>query len=56
MPWLEEALASCAAQDYPGEIEVVIRPGGNPGANEWFLQSTPIEMPPQRGDICGRWT
>ena len=22
------------------------RPGGNPGANSWFLKSTPIQMPP----------
>jgi len=32
------------------------RPGGNPGANGWFLLSTPIQMPPRRGGICERWT
>jgi hypothetical protein len=31
-------------------------PGGNPGANGWFLESTPIQMPPRRGGICGRLT
>ena len=32
------------------------RPGGNPGPNGWFLQSTPMQMPPRRGGICGRLT
>ena len=32
------------------------RPGGNPGANGWFLESTSIQMPPRRGGICGRLT
>jgi len=32
------------------------RPGGDPGANGWFLLSTPIQMPPRRGVICGRLT
>ena len=31
-------------------------PRGNPGANGWFLQSTPIQMPPLRGGIYGRLT
>jgi len=31
-------------------------PGGNPGANRWFLQSTPIQMPPESGGICWRLT
>ena len=31
-------------------------PGGNPGANGWFLQSTPIQTPPESGGICGRLT
>jgi len=31
-------------------------PGGSPGANRWFLQSTPIQMPPESGGICGRLT
>jgi len=38
-----------------------IRPGDNPGANlksisrgnRWFLKSTPIQMPPESGGICG---
>jgi len=30
------------------------RPGSNTGANGWFLWSTPIQMPPQRGGIRGR--
>ena len=28
-------------------------PGGNPGGNRWVLQSTPIQMPPESGGICG---
>ena len=32
------------------------RPGGNPGANGWFLWSTPIQMLPRRGGVCGRLT
>ena len=32
------------------------RPGGNLGANGWFLQSIPTRMPPRRGVICGRLT
>ena len=31
-------------------------PGGNPGANRWFLQSTPTQMPPESGEICGSLT
>ena len=31
-------------------------PGDNPGANRWFLKSTPIQMLPPGGSICGRWT
>ena len=31
------------------------RPGGNPGADGWLLQSTPIHMPPRRVGICGRF-
>ena len=31
-------------------------PGGNPGAFKWFLESTPIPMPPGSGGICGRLT
>jgi len=32
------------------------RLGGNPGANSWFLWSTPIQMLPPGGSICGRLT
>ena len=35
------------AQASPG------RPGGNPEANVWFLESTPIQMPPESGGIVG---
>ena len=31
------------------------RPGGNPGANGWFLWSAPTQMPPRRGGISSRW-
>ena len=31
-------------------------PGDNPGGNKWFLQSTPIQMLPPGGSICGRLT
>ena len=43
----------------PGSSEggrVAAHPGGNPGANRWFLESTPIQMPPESGGICGRLT
>ena len=30
--------------------------GGNPGANGWLLYSTPIQMPPESGGICGGLT
>ena len=33
-----------------------LHPGGNPGAKGLFLWSTPIQMPPESGGICGRWT
>ena len=32
------------------------RPGGNPGANAWFLESTPIQMLPESVSICRRLT
>ena len=35
---------------------VPLHPGDIPGENRWFLQSTPIQMLPQRGSICGRLT
>ena len=35
---------------------LTLRPVGNPGANDWFLQSTPVQTPLQRGGICGRFT
>jgi hypothetical protein len=31
-------------------------PGSNPGANERFLESTPIQIPPRRCGICERMT
>ena len=31
-------------------------PAGNPGANRWFLWSTPAQIPPGSGGICGRLT
>ena len=37
-------------------LEFQGRPGGYPGANGWFLESTPIQMPPHRGGICGMLT
>jgi len=30
------------------------RPGANPGAIRCFFESTPIQMPPESGGICGR--
>jgi len=39
-----------------GEVRSTLHPGGNPGANRWSLQSTPIQMPPESGGICGRLT
>ena len=35
---------------------VLSSPGGNPGAHGWFLKSTPIQMLPFGGSICGRLT
>ena len=37
-------------------ISKVNHPGGNQGANRWFLWSTPIQMPPELGGICRRLT
>ena len=34
----------------------VYRPGGNPGANRCFFNSTPTQMLPPGGSICGRLT
>jgi len=44
----------------------IVHPGGNPGANWWFIESTPMQMPPvestpmqmppESGGICGRLT
>jgi len=28
-------------------LETLYHPGGNPGANRWFLRSTPIQTPPE---------
>ena len=33
-----------------------VHPGGNPGAKRWFVWSTPTQMLPRRGSICGRLT
>jgi hypothetical protein len=35
---------------------MVNRPGGNPRAKRQILISTPIQMLPRRGSICGRLT
>jgi len=40
----------------PAQAGQVIHPGGNPGANRWFLLSTPTQMPPESDGICGRLT
>jgi hypothetical protein len=32
------------------------RPGGNPGANGWFIESNPMKTLPRTGGICGRLT
>jgi len=34
----------------------LLLPVDNPGANRWFLQSTPIQMLPPEGSICWRLT
>ena len=36
-----------------GRILRLNRPGGNLGANGWFPQSTPIQMPPESGGFFG---
>jgi len=41
----------------PVQSPVRPHPGDNPGADRWFLQSTdstPMQMPPESGGICGR--
>jgi hypothetical protein len=40
----------------PAPVEVGHHPGDNPRANGWFLESTPIQMLPPGGSICGRLT
>ena len=42
----------------PGVVirQAPIPPWGQPRGNKWFLQSTPIQMPPQRGGLCERLT
>ena len=35
---------------------LALHPGGNPGANRWFLWSTPMQMLPLGGSISGRLT
>ena len=41
---------------YVEKADYESRPGGNPGANGWYLESIFIEMPPLRGGICERLT
>ena len=47
--------AAVAEREKPARAgtDKVSRSGGNPGANIWFLWSTPIQMLPRRGSICG---
>jgi len=33
-----------------------LHPGDNSGANRWFIQSTPVPVPPPGGGICGGLT
>ena len=57
-PWIwsrRRNPVSCGVQIH-SQKHVVFRPGDNPGANRWFLQSTPIQMPPPGGGICGIMT
>ena len=57
--WRAHAAVARQGPDDPqggGGTTKNIHPGGNPGANRWFIQSTPIQMPPESGDICGRLT
>ena len=67
LPFGEDAAANAEGSFSPEALEAlreIIRssgkvpahPGGNPGAKRWFLQSTPIQMPPESGGICGRLT
>ena len=44
------------APEHPLSHALSSHPGGNPGANRWFLLSSPIQMPPELGGICGRLT
>ena len=56
----------CSRDTYPGSglcrgrcpfLQSLVRPpGGNPGANRWFLLSTPLQMPHLRSRICERLT
>jgi hypothetical protein len=40
----------------PAPPQILLCPWDNPGAKRWFLESTPIQMPPSGGGICGRLT
>ena len=51
-----DRLGALHADPWSRFIASATHPGGNPGANRWFLQSTPIQMPPESGGICGRLT
>ena len=37
-------------------FKTAYHPGGNPGANYWFLEPNLVQMPPELGGICGRLT
>jgi len=49
-----ERLVWRSSQEWRGGLEPMElnRPGGDPGANGWFIWSTAIQMPPRRGVIC----
>ena len=52
----QRSLKPCMLFHLHSEADPSTRPGGNPGENGWFLESTPMQIPPRRGGICGRLT
>ena len=52
-PFFEVSGVGLGSADHGSAVH---HPGGDPRANEWFLQSTPIHMLPPGGSICGRLT
>ena len=48
----EDTISSCVNRLF----DKVFHPGDNPGAHNWFLESTPVQMPPRGGSICWRLT